>query len=680
VPSVTGYRPINEVGNNVANPTAGTAGTDLIRLTPAEYADGVDAPSLPQDPSARLISDIVNNQADPADPSQNVQTVNQQSLSDFAYAFGQFMDHDMDLTLDNGTSEPIAVPSGDPIGGPNDTPLAFNRSQTDPATGTGPGNPAQDINAITSYLDLSQVYGSDLATDNALRTFVGGQMKTSPGGLPPLDNTTYFTPAQLAAINASVGGMADDGPLPESDMFVTGDQRGNENLELTALQVLFLDNHNRIASELHQENPTWNDEHLFQEARKINIAEYQSIIYNEWIPAVLGSGALPAYTGYNPNVNATIANEFSTVAFRFGHSLLSNEIGREGNDGQSVAASVPLNEDFFDPNLLNGQGQPMTTDPITGLTSTDIGPVLKADASNDAQAEDVMAINEVRDLLFNEVVPGVGGGQDLIALDVERARDHGIGSYNQVRAALGLPVVTSFAQITSNVQVQQELQEAYGNVNNIDAFEGGLAEDTVAGSGVGPLFQRIMVNQFTRLRDGDRFFYLNEQWSPAELKVLEQGDTLAQVIEANSGVTNLQRDVFLFQASISGRVLLSGGTGGRGTLQGRGLGGLTVRLEDASGDILATTVTDRQGFYSFNQLSGPSGNAEIASGVSATGSYNVVLILPSGFAQTSVSSLTIPITRGSVAVTDVDFALRFGRFVASDEFDVDYTDGGSCGS
>jgi len=189
-----------------------------------------------------------------------------------------------------------------------------------------------------------------------------------------------------------------------------------------------------------------------------------------------------------------------------------------------------------------------------------------------------------------------------------------------------------------------------------------------------------MVNQFTRLRDGDRFFYLNEQWSPAELKVLEQGDTLAQVIEANSGVTNLQRDVFLFQASISGRVLLSGGTGGRGTLQGRGLGGLTVRLEDASGDILATTVTDRQGFYSFNQLSGPSGNAEIASGVSATGSYNVVLILPSGFAQTSVSSLTIPITRGSVAVTDVDFALRFGRFVASDEFDVDYTDGGSCGS
>ena len=161
----------------------------------------------------------------------------------------------MDLTLDNGPSMPISVPVGDPIGGPDDTPLAFAGSNTDPATGTGPGNPAQQINSVTSYLDLSQVYGSDQATDDALRTFMGGRMKTSPGGLPPLDNSTYFTPAQLAAINASVGGMADAGSLPESDMFVTGDSRGNETIELTVLQTLFLDNHNHIATELHKEHP-----------------------------------------------------------------------------------------------------------------------------------------------------------------------------------------------------------------------------------------------------------------------------------------------------------------------------------------------------------------------------------------------------------------------------------------
>jgi hypothetical protein len=67
----------------------------------------------------------------------------------------------------------------------------------------------------------------------------------------------------------------------------------------------------------------------------------------------------------------------------------------------------------------------------------------------------------VRNLLFAN-----GGlqdnGQELIARDIERARDDGIGTYNQVREAYGLPAVTSFAQITSNVAVQQELKAAYG--------------------------------------------------------------------------------------------------------------------------------------------------------------------------------------------------------------------------
>jgi peroxidase len=650
--SATGVEPIGGTGNNVAHPTWAAAGNDLVRLTPAQYANGYSTPSLPQDPSARLISNLVNNQADPADPSQDIATVNQQSLSDFAYSFGQFMDHDMDLTQGNGAPDNISVPVGDPIGGPNDTPLSFNRSQTDPATGTEPGNPAQQVNSVSSYFDLSQIYGSDQATDNALRTFVGGQMKTSPGGLPPLDNSTYFTSAQLAAINASVGGMADDGSLPESQMFVTGDSRGNENVELTVLQTLFLDNHNRLAAELQKENPTWTDQQLFDEARKLNIAQYQSIIYNEWIPAVLGANALPAYTGYNPNVNASIANEFSTVAFRFGHSLLSGDVERQGNNGQAVAADVPLAEDFFDPNVINGEGQPSTVDPLTGLMSTDIGAVLKGDADGDAQAEDVEVINEVRNELFNEVVPGVGYGQDLIALDIQRGRDNGIGSYNEVRESLGLPAVTSFSQITSNVTVQKELEAAYGNVNNVDAIEGGMAEDPVAGSDVGPLFQAIMVNQFTRLRDGDRFFYLNETFTPAEQALLDQGNTLTKVIEANTNITNLQSNAFIFHASIGGTVALN-----LGPVRGVGIPGITVELEDTTGDVLATTTTDSHGHYSFNQLSGPAANPENASGVSGTGTYEVVLSLPSWLQQTSRSPSSILISRSGINVTGVNYSL-----------------------
>lgn len=648
------YRPIDEVGNNVAQPNWGVAGMDLLRLTPAEYTNGYNSPSLAQDLSPRLISDIVNSQADPEDPSRDISTVNQRSLSALADAFGQFMDHDMDLTLDNGPSMPIPVPVGDPIGGPGDTPLSFAGSNTDPATGTGPGNPAQEINSITSYLDLSQVYGSDQATDDALRTFVGGQMKTSPGGLPPLDNTNYFTPAQLAVINASVGGMADAGSLPESDMFVTGDSRGNETIELTVLQTLFLDNHNRIAQELQREHPRWNDEQLFEEARKINIAEYQSIIYNEWIPDVLGPHALAPYTGYNSNVNATIATEFSTVAFRFGHTLLSNDLQRQGDNGMPVAADVPLAVDFFDPDILNGEGELSTTDPVTGLTTTNIGAVLKGDADLNAQAEDVQVVSGVRNLLFNEVVPGVGFGQDLIALDIERGRDNGIGSYNQVRVALGLSAVTSFAQITSNVAVQHELEEAYGNVNNIDAFEGGLAENLVRGSNVGPLFQTIMVNQFTRLRDGDRFFYLNEQFSPTEEAIIRQGDTLAKVIEANTGITNLQSDVFTFNASISGTVALRANGSHNRSLH-RAMTGMTVELENAQGDILATTTTNSRGHYSFRQSSGPATNPVISPGVSGTGIYHVTLVMPASMKQISPEPRSILISRGGAEARGMNF-------------------------
>jgi peroxidase len=656
--SVSGFRPIDEVGNKIANPKWGVAATDLLRLTPAEYSayvKGVDSPSLPQDPSPRLISDIVNNQADPAAPFDDIATVNQQSLSDFAYTFGQFMDHDMGLTLDNGPSMPIPVPKGDPIGGPNDTPLAFQRSNVDPKTGSGPNNPAQQINSVTSFLDLSQVYGSDLATDDALRTFIGGQMKTSLGGLPPLDNSTYFTVTQLATINASVGGMQDGGPLPESDMFVTGDTRGNENVELTALQTLFLDNHNRIAAELQAQHPNWSDEQLFQEARKINIAQYQSIVYNEWIPAVLRPNPLSPYAGYNPNVNPGIDNEFSTVAFRFGHSLISGNVARDESDGLSNVPSVPLAVDFFDPDILNGQGLPSTTDPVTGLPTTSIGPVLQGDANSDAQAEDVQIINEIRNLLFNEVVPGVGYGQDLISLDIERARDHGIGSYNQVRVGLGLPAVTSFAQITSNVQVQHELQEAYGNVNNIDPIEGGLAENVAPGADVGPLFLTIMVKQFTALRDGDRFFYRNETWTPEELKILDQGDTLAKVIYANTGV-QMQPDAFIFKASIHGTVYSLNG------FQMERAAGITVELEQPSENhlffnILATTVTNARGNYSFNQLSGPSGNPLNSPGVSSTGDYNVAIVLPAGNVQISPNPDTILISQGGMNVKGVDFLI-----------------------
>jgi hypothetical protein len=314
-----------------------------------------------------------------------------------------------------------------------------------------------------------------------------------------------------------------------------------------------------------------------------------------------------------------------------GHSMVSPTIARDGNNGQAVADEVPLSDDFFDSDLLSSTG---TTDPLTGLVGTGIGAVLKGEADGNGQAMDNMAIDEIRNLLFGNAG---SGGQDLIALDIQRGRDHGMESYNAMRVSLGLPAVTSFAQITKNVAVQKELEEAYpGGVNTIDAFEGGLCEDHVAGSDVGPLFQTIIVNQFERLRDGDRFFYLNESFNPDEMKLFNQVNTLTKVIEANTNITNLQPDAFIFTASISGTVTPPmappppPGAPAPAVKAQPNLSGIVVTLLDDTGAVVATTTTNAKGQYQFTQANGIS-----------TGTYSVSIKLATGTTITTPKSIVI---------------------------------------
>jgi hypothetical protein len=652
VPATTGIRPIDEVGNNLANPTLGTANTDLIRTSPVAYADGTSAPSLPDNPSARLVSNILNDQSDPNNPGTDLNTIDGNNLTDFGYVWGQFIDHDMDLTPGGGDSFPIDVPPGDPIGGAGSLP--FSRSQFDPNTGTDPSNPRQQVNAITSFLDLSQVYGSTAIVADALRTHSGGLMKTSPGNMLPFNNLDYFTQDQLNALN-----MANDsGLVPNDQLYAAGDVRANENVELTAMQTLFVRNHNRIATELAGMDPKlfgfskWTDERLYQEARKINIAEAQIITYRAYLPDLLGGGSLTAYAGYNSNVDPSIATEFSTVAFRFGHSMLDNNIERHGNDGLDIndpnGASISLAQDFFDPSVItpDANGNFGGFDPFSGKDTTDIDPILKGITDGNAQAVDLLAVQSVRDLLFGN---GQFGGQDLMARDVQRARDHGIGTYNDLRIAYGLDPVTDFSQISSDPNVQAKLQQAYGTVDNIDPFEGGLAEDHAPGSDMGPLFTRILADQFQRLRDGDRFFYLAEHWTAAELGFLHQADTLGKVIELNTGVTNLQTDVFVFRARISGTVFLDKNGDGVREIGERGLAGFVVNLVDDSGTVIASTTTDRVGHYSFTNQTG----------IPGTGNFTVQVVLPPNAQQTSQDPGTISISRGGTNVTGIDFGVIF---------------------
>ncbi len=180
----------------------------------------------------------------------------------------------------------------------------------------------------------------------------------------------------------------------------------------------------------------------------------------------------------------------------------------------------------------------------TVVTETDIDPLLKYLASDNAQEIDTIVVDDVRNFLFG--APGQGGF-DLASLNIQRGRDHGIADYNTVRVAYGLPRITSFEQITSDKSVQASLAATYGSVDNIDLWIGGLAEDHLPNSSVGTTFTAILVDQFTRLRDGDRFWYEN---SLSDNLVRDIRNTsLADIIRRNTGLTKLQEDVFFYNES-----------------------------------------------------------------------------------------------------------------------------------
>ena len=598
-------------GNNVANPLWGSVNQDLLRLSPVAYVDGVSAPSGADRPSARLVSNLLA-----ASPAGGV--TNDRDFSAFTYAWGQFLDHDLGLT-DTATPRErlsITVPTGDPSFDPNSTgtmTISMSRSAWDAATGTGMGNPRQQVNSITAFIDGSQVYGSDATRAAALREFAGGRLRTSTGNLLPL-NTTGLANANDSHM------VADD------QLFLAGDVRANENPELLALQTLFLREHNRIAAEAATNNPAWTDEKLYQHARRIVIAEIQQITYHEFLPAILGIGtpaamSLNGYRGYRADVNAGLATEFSTAAFRLGHSMLGEDIQFFDNNGTAIRDEMRLKDVFFDPRPVSQEG---------------IDPLLKYLASDRAQEIDTKVIDDVRNFLFGE--PGQGGF-DLVALNIQRGRDHGLADYNTVRAAYGLAKVTSFDQITPDRGVQAALQKAYGTVDRIDLWVGGLAEKHLPNSSLGATFTKILVEQFTRLRDGDRYWYQNVL--PAGTVRTIQATSLSDIIRRNTQLTNLQPNVFFFRTSIGGNIFADGNRDGlRQSLEG-GVAGATVTLVTAAGATVATTRTDARGNYLFRGID--------------LGGFRVQ-VTPPAAAGAIVTSRLVAITRG-MDVRDIHVGL-----------------------
>ena len=104
-----------------------------------------------------------------------------------------------------------------------------------------------------------------------------------------------------------------------------GDPRASENMGLLQLQVLFFREHNTTAAALADAHPDWDDERLYQEARRRTIAMWQHLLLDERVLAVFGPDMveqLGPYRGFDPEADPTTSVVFATLALRYGHSAL----------------------------------------------------------------------------------------------------------------------------------------------------------------------------------------------------------------------------------------------------------------------------------------------------------------------------------------------------------------------
>jgi len=559
--------PLNGNGNNSANPAWGRAGAAYDRVAAARYADG--ASQMVAGPNSRLISNRIFN-----DANQNVFSVNR--VSQWGWTWGQFIDHTIGLAAGGGAVANIPFNSADPMESFTDSLGVVPFTRDAAATGTGSTNARQAVNTENSYIDAEAVYSSDSSRlewlrDGSLDGNVTNNNATLmlPGG---------YLPTKTARGNAAAAPtMATDGRLlaNPNNARVAGDVRANENVALTATQTLFAREHNRIVGLLPN---TLSQEDKFQIARRIVVAEQQYITYNEFLPAY--GVALPAYSGYKANVNANLTSEFATVGYR-AHSQIHGEFTTEAQPvsrytqstlntlagmgvevnitGSEVSFTITTGVAFFNPDLLNLIGE---------------GPLLSALNEQQYQNDETID-NQLRSTLFQVPVSGnpdcldgptmpqcFNGVVDLGAIDIERSRDHGMPTYNQLRQAYGLPAKSTFASITGEATdnfpadplltagnevndpnsidvvsakdmngaaigvgladgtaavarrtpVAARLKAIYNNnIGNVDAFVGMLAEPHLPFSDLGELQTAIWARQFTALRDGDRFFYGNDQ-------------------------------------------------------------------------------------------------------------------------------------------------------------------------
>ncbi|KAL0969374.1 hypothetical protein UPYG_G00226210 [Umbra pygmaea] len=403
----------------------------------------------------------------------------------------------------------------------------------------------QQLNSITSFLDASTVYGHTPYLQSALRDLSSstGQLAvnsrfTDQWGRPYLP----FVPKTPSPCFQD----PDGGQGERVECFLAGDSRVNEVLPLVTLHTLWVREHNRIAEVLHDLNPHWSSEIIYQETRKIIGALHQIITIRDYVPKIIGKEAfdryIGPYRGYDPTTNPSASNVFATAAFRFGHATISSVTRRlnESFQEHEQFSSLSLHKTFFNPWRLIKEG---------GL-----GPVLRGLLGTPATVvtPENLLTKELTERLVTLNVPG---DLDLAALNLQRGRDHGLPGYNDWRAFCGLARIRTnddFGKVVKDESVVGKIMDLYKHSDNIDVWLGGLVEEPLPGSRTGPLFSCLIGKQMGELRDGDRFWWERRGVFTQRQRMELQIHSLSRVICDNSEVKDAPLDAFRFGKFPSG--------------------------------------------------------------------------------------------------------------------------------
>jgi len=339
---------------------------------------------------------------------------------------------------------------------------------------------------------------------------------------------------------------------------LAGDSRVNEQAALAAMHTLRVREHNKIATDLRRLNPHWDGERIYEETRKIVGALVQQITYEEWLPIAIGRDALRSYGGYNKSVNAGISNAFATAAFRLGHSLINPKFTYLKNNFAPFPFSpIPLRQVFFNNTLAQRLG-------IDGWIVGMVG-------NNSQEMDNEMAIGLTDELFEREDISREG--LSLSALNMQRGREHGLPANSNFLAECGRKFKGLYPIDVSNVKtfddiralfppsVFESIRSVYNNdPTSTDLFSAGMGEiptnprfrrtkrrileHCLPNPILGPTFTCLLIDQFERARDGDRFFYLNNQFTNSQLEVIQERQ-FSDIICNNINIVSVQKQAFL---------------------------------------------------------------------------------------------------------------------------------------